>query len=37
MAHDLGEVEEEKSADDLLKFNFKKGNPSTLVIDFPKP
>lgn len=33
---DLGEVEEE-TVDDLLKFNFKKGNPSTLVIDFPKP
>jgi hypothetical protein len=36
MGNDLGEVEEE-SVDDLLKFNFKKGNPSTLVIDFPKP
>ena len=28
---------EEKPVDDLLKFNFKKGNPSTLVINFPKP
>lgn len=36
MGNDLGEVEEE-TVDDLLKFNFKKGNPSTLVIDFPKP
>ena len=34
---ELGEVEEEKSAEDLLKFNFKKGNPSSLVINFPKP
>ena len=33
---DLSEVEEE-TVDDLLKFNFTKGNPSTLVIDFPKP
>ena len=29
--------EEEKPVDDNLKFNFAKGNPSTLVIDFPKP
>jgi hypothetical protein len=36
MGNDLGEVEEE-SVDDLLKFNFKKGNPSILVINFPKP
>jgi hypothetical protein len=36
MGNDVGEVEEE-SVDDLLKFNFKKGNPSTLVINFPKP
>ena len=28
---------EEKPVDDLLKFNFKKGDPSTLVINFPKP
>lgn len=34
---ELGEIEEEKTADDLLKFNFTKGNPSTLVINFPKP
>jgi hypothetical protein len=33
---DLDGVENEV-VDDLLKFNFKKGNPSTLVIDFPKP
>jgi hypothetical protein len=33
---ELGETEVE-SPDDLLKFNFKKGNPSTLVINFPKP
>jgi hypothetical protein len=33
---ELGEVEEE-STKDLLKFNFKKGNPSIVVIDFPKP
>lgn len=30
-------VNEEKSVDDYLKFNFTKGNPSTLIIDFPKP
>ena len=29
--------EEEKPVDDNLKFNFTKGNPSILVIDFPKP
>lgn len=29
--------EEEKPIDDNLKFKFTKGNPSTLVIDFPKP
>lgn len=34
---ELGEAEEEESADDLLKFNFTKGNPSSLVINFPKP
>lgn len=35
---DMGtEVKEEKAVDDYLKFNFTKGNPSTLVIDFPKP
>lgn len=28
---------QKKSADDILKFEFKKGNPSTLVINFPKP
>ena len=28
---------EEKPVDDDLKFNFTKGNPSILVIDFPKP
>jgi len=28
---------EEKAVDDYLKFNFNKGNPSTLVINFPKP
>jgi hypothetical protein len=33
---DLGEVKEE-SVEDLLMFNFSKGNPSTLVINFPKP
>lgn len=33
---ELGETEVE-SVDDLLKFNFKKGNPSSLVINFPKP
>ncbi len=26
-----------KTADDILKFEFKKGNPSILVINFPKP
>jgi hypothetical protein len=33
------ELEEpnDKAVDDILKFNFKKGNPSTLVINFPKP
>ncbi len=31
------EVNEKKSVDDYLKFNFTKGNPSTLIIDFPKP
>ena len=30
-------VNDEKSVDDYLKFNFAKGNPSTLIIDFPKP
>jgi hypothetical protein len=30
-------TKDEKPADDLLKFNFKKGNPSTLVINLPKP
>ncbi|MBK7629249.1 MAG: hypothetical protein IPJ23_00635 [Ignavibacteriales bacterium] len=30
-------TKEEKPVDDLLKFDFKKGNPSTLVINFPKP
>ena len=30
-------TKDEKPVDDLLKFNFKKGNPSTLVINFPKP
>lgn len=34
---ELGEVEEEKPVDDLLRFNFTKGNPSTLVINFPQP
>jgi hypothetical protein len=29
--------DEEKAVDDYLKFNFTKGNPSTLVINFPKP
>lgn len=28
---------EEKAAEDILKFNFKKGNPSILEINFPKP
>lgn len=32
---ELGETEDE-SADDLLRFNFNKGNSSTLVINFPK-
>lgn len=32
-----GENTEEKTIDDNLKFNFKKGSSSTLVIDFPKP
>jgi len=32
----LGE-DEEVANDDLLKFDFKKGDPSTLVINFPKP
>lgn len=31
------EMNEEKAVDDYLKFNFAKGNPSTLIIDFPKP
>ena len=31
------EVNEEKAVDDYLKFNFTKGNPAILVIDFPKP
>ncbi len=30
-------TKEEKPVDDVLKFDFKKGNPSTLVIKFPKP
>jgi len=35
---DMGaEMNEEKAVDDYLKFNFVKGNPSTLIIDFPKP
>ncbi len=34
---ELGEVEEEESTEDLLKFNFTKGSPSSLVINFPKP
>ncbi|MBK7229809.1 MAG: hypothetical protein IPH97_13300 [Ignavibacteriales bacterium] len=35
---DMGaEVSKEKAVDDYLKFNFTKGNPSTLVINFPKP
>ncbi len=35
---DLGETENETElVDDLLKFDFKAGNPSTLVINFPKP
>ena len=29
--------DEEKAVDDYLKFNFTKGNPSTLVVNFPKP
>lgn len=29
--------QEEIPAKDYLKFNFKEGNPSTLVINFPKP
>lgn len=33
---ELGETEVE-STEDLLKFNFKKGSPSILVINFPKP
>ena len=33
---DLNEPED-KAAQDFLKFDFKKGNPSTLVINFPKP
>jgi hypothetical protein len=33
---DLNEGEE-KAVDDYLKFKFTKGNPSTLVINFPKP
>ena len=33
---ELGETEVQ-SAEDLLKFNFKKGSPSSLVIIFPKP
>jgi len=33
---ELGEDEKE-SAEDFLKFNFMKGNPSSLVINFPKP
>jgi hypothetical protein len=33
---DLGEPETEV-VDDLLKFEFKAGTPSTLVINFPKP
>lgn len=28
---------EEKAAEDILKFNFKKGNPSVLEINFAKP
>jgi hypothetical protein len=28
---------EEKAAEDILKFNFKKGNPAVLVINFPNP
>lgn len=32
---DLGE-DETATMDDLLKFDFNKGNPSTLVINFPK-
>ena len=31
------EQPEDKAVDDILKFNFQKGNPSTLVINFPKP
>jgi hypothetical protein len=35
---DMGaEVNKEKAVDDYLKFNFIKGDPSTLAIDFPKP
>jgi hypothetical protein len=35
---DMGaDVSDEKAVDDYLKFNFTKGNPSTLVINFPKP
>lgn len=30
-------TKEEKPVDDVLKFNFKKGSPATLVINFPKP
>jgi hypothetical protein len=33
---DLDE-QEDKTYDDFLKFDFKKGDPSTLVINFPKP
>jgi len=33
---DLNEADD-GAVDDLLKFNFKKGNPSTLIINFPKP
>ena len=29
--------DKEKAVDDYLKFNFTKGNPSTLVVNFPKP
>ncbi len=35
---DVGdEVNEEKAVDNYLKFNFTKGNPAILVIDFLKP
>lgn len=33
---ELGQTQN-KTADNILKFEFKKGNPSTLVINFPKP